>query len=137
MLCSKAHHCPHIVPPCSHSLICLNRQWFVCAVGDWLQGPYVYALYEKYGYSPAQIGQLFIAGFGASLVVGTFVGAAADRMCASKLAHTPCVCLPGACVHCGCCFCVIVMFYSCTEGPPPHVYIYTLLPLVNIAPCCC
>jgi hypothetical protein len=49
-------------------------------VGDWLQGPYVYALYEKYGYSPAQIGQLFIAGFGASLVVGTFVGALADRL---------------------------------------------------------
>jgi hypothetical protein len=52
----------------------------LCAVGDWLQGPYVYALYEKYGYSPAQIGQLFIAGFGSSLVVGTFVGALADRM---------------------------------------------------------
>lgn len=50
------------------------------AVGDWLQGPYVYALYEKYGYSPAQIGQLFIAGFGSSLVVGTFVGALADRL---------------------------------------------------------
>eukprot|EP00878_Enallax_costatus_P024001 GHUV01025585.1.p1 GENE.GHUV01025585.1~~GHUV01025585.1.p1 ORF type:complete len:450 (+),score=83.20 GHUV01025585.1:329-1678(+) len=50
------------------------------AVGDWLQGPYVYALYEKYGYSPAQIGQLFIAGFGSSLVVGTFVGAMADRL---------------------------------------------------------
>lgn len=49
-------------------------------LGDWLQGPYVYALYEKYGYSPAQIGQLFIAGFGSSLVVGTFVGALADRL---------------------------------------------------------
>lgn len=52
----------------------------VPAVGDWLQGPYVYALYEKYGYSPAQIGQLFIAGFGSSLVVGTFIGALADRL---------------------------------------------------------
>eukprot|EP00879_Flechtneria_rotunda_P008042 GHRR01008424.1.p1 GENE.GHRR01008424.1~~GHRR01008424.1.p1 ORF type:complete len:429 (+),score=91.74 GHRR01008424.1:173-1459(+) len=49
-------------------------------LGDWLQGPYVYALYENYGYSPAEIGQLFIAGFGASLVVGTFVGALADKM---------------------------------------------------------
>lgn len=53
---------------------------FIGAVGDWLQGPYVYALYEKYGYTPAQIGQLFIAGFGASLVVGTFIGALADRL---------------------------------------------------------
>ncbi|KAF8066289.1 mfsd5 [Scenedesmus sp. PABB004] len=49
-------------------------------LGDWLQGPYVYALYEKYGYSPAEIGQLFIAGFGSSLVVGTFVGALADKL---------------------------------------------------------
>lgn len=49
-------------------------------LGDWLQGPYVYALYEKYGYSPAQIGQLFIAGFGSSMIVGTFVGALADKM---------------------------------------------------------
>jgi hypothetical protein len=40
----------------------------------------VYALYEKYGYSPAQIGQLFIAGFGSSMIVGTFVGALADKM---------------------------------------------------------
>jgi hypothetical protein len=53
---------------------------FSTAVGDWLQGPYVYALYEKYGYTPAQIGQLFIAGFGSSMIVGTFVGALADKM---------------------------------------------------------
>ncbi|KIZ07268.1 Major facilitator superfamily domain-containing protein 5 [Monoraphidium neglectum] len=45
-----------------------------------LQGPYVYALYEHYGYSPAQIGQLFIAGFGSSMVFGTFVGALADKL---------------------------------------------------------
>jgi hypothetical protein len=49
-------------------------------VGDWLQGPYVYALYESYGYSPAAIGQLFIAGFGSSLVFGTVVGALSDRL---------------------------------------------------------
>jgi MFS transporter, MFS domain-containing protein family, molybdate-anion transporter len=49
-------------------------------VGDWLQGPYVYALYEHYGYSPAAIGQLFIAGFGSSLVFGTVVGALSDRL---------------------------------------------------------
>lgn len=49
-------------------------------LGDWLQGPYVYALYEHYGYSPAQIGQLFIAGFGSSMLFGTFVGALADKL---------------------------------------------------------
>ncbi|KAI8467976.1 MAG: general substrate transporter-like protein [Monoraphidium minutum] len=49
-------------------------------LGDWLQGPYVYALYEHYGYSPAQIGQLFIAGFGSSMLFGTFAGALADTL---------------------------------------------------------
>ncbi|MEW5319725.1 MAG: hypothetical protein WDW38_010861 [Sanguina aurantia] len=47
--------------------------------GDWLQGPYVYALYEYYGYDVKDIGRLFIAGFGSSMVVGTVVGALADK----------------------------------------------------------
>lgn len=47
--------------------------------GDWLQGPYVYALYSYYGFEQRDIGRLFIAGFGASLLVGTVVGSLADR----------------------------------------------------------
>ena len=35
-----------------------------------LQGPYVYALYESYGFSIAQIGRLFIVGFGCVVAVG-------------------------------------------------------------------
>lgn len=50
-----------------------------CTAGDWLQGPYVYALYEYYGYDVKDIGRLFIAGFGSSMVVGTVVGALADK----------------------------------------------------------
>lgn len=46
--------------------------------GDWLQGPYVYALYQHYGYGKGQIGQLFIAGFGSSMVFGTIVGSLGD-----------------------------------------------------------
>ena len=49
------------------------------AAGDWLQGPYVYALYQYYGYDQGQIGKLFIAGFGSSMVFGTIVGSMADR----------------------------------------------------------
>ncbi len=49
------------------------------AAGDWLQGPYVYRLYEAYGFSVRRIGHLFIAGFGASALFGTLVGALADR----------------------------------------------------------
>jgi hypothetical protein len=44
---------------------------------DWMQGPYVYALYSEYGFSKGDIGILFIAGFGSSLVFGT--GASAAR----------------------------------------------------------
>eukprot|EP00878_Enallax_costatus_P027571 GHUV01029702.1.p1 GENE.GHUV01029702.1~~GHUV01029702.1.p1 ORF type:complete len:268 (+),score=38.84 GHUV01029702.1:1126-1929(+) len=47
--------------------------------GDWLQGPYVYHLYEYYGYSVRDIGRLFIMGFGSSAVFGTLAGAMADR----------------------------------------------------------
>ena len=51
---------------------------YVCAFfADWLKGPYVYALYESYGYSESQIAYLFLAGFGASGLSGPFVGAAA------------------------------------------------------------
>ncbi|GLC35439.1 hypothetical protein PLESTB_000207000 [Pleodorina starrii] len=46
--------------------------------GDWLQGPYIYALYEHYGYTVGDIGHFFIMGFGSSLVFGTVVGSLAD-----------------------------------------------------------
>jgi MFS family permease len=53
---------------------------YLCAViADWLQGPYVYALYEHYKFSKQEIGVLFIAGFGSSAVFGTFTGEFADR----------------------------------------------------------
>jgi hypothetical protein len=45
---------------------------------DWLQGPYVYALYESYGYDSSDIAKLFITGFGSSMIFGTFVGSLAD-----------------------------------------------------------
>ncbi len=49
------------------------------AAGDWLQGPHVYALYQHYGFGMGDIGKLFIAGFGSSMVFGTVVGALADK----------------------------------------------------------
>uniref|UniRef100_A0A7S3DMF5 Molybdate-anion transporter n=1 Tax=Palpitomonas bilix TaxID=652834 RepID=A0A7S3DMF5_9EUKA len=53
---------------------------FVLAfLGDWLQGPYVYALYEQYGFDDGQIGLLFIFGFASSMIFGTFFGSLADR----------------------------------------------------------
>ena len=44
--------------------------YLIMMMADWMQGPYVYALYDKYGFSKGEIGQLFIAGFGSSMCVG-------------------------------------------------------------------
>jgi len=54
--------------------------WYVCVAGDWLQGPYVYALYEAYGFGMGDIAKLFVAGFWASMVFGVFMGTFADRV---------------------------------------------------------
>ena len=59
-----------------------NNYLFVYSLmmaGDWLQGPYVYALYQSYGYDRGDIGKLFIAGFGSSLVFGTIAGTMVDK----------------------------------------------------------
>lgn len=53
--------------------------YLLCTFSDWLKGPYVYALYEQYGFSKAQIAWLFAGGFVSSLVFGTFVGSLSDK----------------------------------------------------------
>ena len=53
--------------------------YLLAAMSDWLQGPYVYALYDAYGYSQHDIAVLFVAGFGSSMVFGSFVGGMADQ----------------------------------------------------------
>jgi Sugar-tranasporters, 12 TM len=40
--------------------------YLLATMGDWLQGPYVYALYADYGYQQHEIAVLFVAGFGSS-----------------------------------------------------------------------
>eukprot|EP00934_Nitzschia_sp_Nitz4_P006694 Nitzschia sp. Nitz4//scaffold19_size178191//109793//111323//NITZ4_001990-RA/size178191-processed-gene-0.74-mRNA-1//-1//CDS//3329540720//6684//frame0 len=47
-------------------------------LSDWFQGPYVYALYMDYGYTSREIAELFVAGFGSSMIFGSFVGGMAD-----------------------------------------------------------
>lgn len=62
--------------------------YFLMMAGDWLQGPYVYALYDAYGFSKADIAVLFVAGFGSSMVFGTFVGSLADMLGRKRLCLT-------------------------------------------------
>lgn len=68
----------------SSSFIAFRNNYLVVysmmMAGDWLQGPYVYALYQHYGYGKGDIGRLFIAGFGSSMIFGTVVGSLADRL---------------------------------------------------------
>lgn len=53
--------------------------YLLATLSDWLQGPYVYALYSAYGYEQHDIAVLFVAGFGSSMIFGTFVGGMADQ----------------------------------------------------------
>ncbi|KAF0979844.1 hypothetical protein FDP41_000997 [Naegleria fowleri] len=47
---------------------------------DWLQGAYVYVLYESYGYHIDMISKLFIVGFLSSMLFGTIIGALSDKL---------------------------------------------------------
>ena len=59
--------------------------YLVMMAADWLQGPYVYALYSHYGFSIGEIALLFIVGFGSSLIFGTVAGSMADKYGRKKL----------------------------------------------------
>lgn len=72
--------------------------WALCVGADWLQGPYVYALYASYGYSPAEIARLFVAGFGSSMIFGVFIGSVADAWGRKFCALMYCVLYSAACV---------------------------------------
>lgn len=65
---------------------------------DWLQGPYVYELYVSYGFTQEQIAELFVCGFGSSVVVGTFVGGLADKYGRKNMCILYCLCYIGACI---------------------------------------
>lgn len=66
--------------------------------GDWLQGPYVYYLYTTYGFSKGEIGQLFIAGFGSSMLFGTIVGSLADKQGRKRACVTYCLTYIMSCI---------------------------------------
>lgn len=65
--------------------------WAFCVAADWLQGPYVYALYSAYGFSGQRIAQLFVCGFASSLVFGGFVGSITDKFGRKKCCLAYCL----------------------------------------------
>eukprot|EP01103_Thecamoeba_quadrilineata_P014877 TRINITY_DN4537_c0_g1_i3.p1 TRINITY_DN4537_c0_g1~~TRINITY_DN4537_c0_g1_i3.p1 ORF type:complete len:384 (-),score=26.85 TRINITY_DN4537_c0_g1_i3:309-1460(-) len=53
--------------------------YFLAAGADWLQGPYIYALYETYGLPKSDIALLFISSYMSSIIFGTFIASLADK----------------------------------------------------------
>jgi len=77
---------------------CYLSVWAFCAAADWLQGPYVYALYLHYDYTRHEIAVLFVAGFASSLVFSCAVGAVCDRFGRKKCALAYCVLYIASCL---------------------------------------
>ena len=71
--------------------------FLLAMLADWLQGPFVYALYQGYGIDREHNGYLFVGGFGASAVVGTIVGSLADKFGRRNSAILYCVIYFGHC----------------------------------------
>ena len=69
----------------------------VAMFSDWLQGPYVYELYVSYGFNQQEIAELFVCGFGSSMIVGTFVGGLADKYGRRVMCILYCICYILAC----------------------------------------
>jgi len=67
--------------------------FLILTAADWMQGPYLYALYSSYGHSAKSIGRLFILGFGTAALCSTFVGSLADKYGRKKLCQAFCVLL--------------------------------------------
>lgn len=65
--------------------------YLTCMMADWLQGPFVYALYESYGFSRGDNAALFVAGFGSSFIFGTFIGSLADKFGRKKFTQIFCI----------------------------------------------
>jgi hypothetical protein len=64
--------------------------FILASFADWIMGPYIYSMYEDYGFSVADIGLLFVVGFGSSMAFGTFCGGLSDRfarLCNNRWPH--------------------------------------------------
>jgi len=82
----------------SHLVKIYLAVYMFAVLSDWLQGPYVYALYDAYGYSQHMIAVLFVAGFGSSMAFGSFVGSLADSYGRRQFTIIFCVAYALSCV---------------------------------------
>lgn len=52
--------------------------YLLMTAADWMQGPYIYAIYHQHGFSMEEIARLFITGYVSSMILGPWVGVLAD-----------------------------------------------------------
>lgn len=71
--------------------------WYACVAGDWLQGPYVYVLYQAHGFEHHDIARLYVAGYTASMTFGTFVGSLGDRIGRKRCCQLYCIFFMASC----------------------------------------
>jgi len=90
--------------------------WAVAVAADWLQGPYVYALYASFGYDKSEINKLFVAGFAASMVFGTFAGSFADAWGRKRTTLVYCVLYIVSCCTKHCSLYSVLMVGRITGG---------------------
>ena len=80
--------------------------YLLAMFSDWLQGPYVYQLYVSYGFDQQAIAELFVCGFGSSMIVGT-VGGISDKLGTQECVHL----IQCNLYRCTCCFTKMVPEY--------------------------
>ncbi|KAK3005531.1 hypothetical protein RJ639_016371 [Escallonia herrerae] len=78
-----------------NSFHCLQEQLSPCLFSH--DGVHMY-LYSQYGYGKGEIGQLFIAGFGSSMLFGTIVGSLADKRGRKRACVTYCIAYILSCI---------------------------------------
>jgi MFS family permease len=106
--------------------------WAVCVCADWLQGPYVYALYEAYGYTRAENARLFVVGFGASFLFGTFVAGFADSLGRKRAALIYCFLYIVSCMTKHVNNYNVLMFGRVTGGIATSLLFFLLRELVGV-----
>eukprot|EP00040_Diaphanoeca_grandis_P034439 m.213545 g.213545 ORF g.213545 m.213545 type:complete len:534 (+) comp33152_c0_seq2:313-1914(+) len=72
--------------------------YLLATFADWMLGPWVYAVYQFWGYDTVGISELYIIGFAASLVLGTLVGPLADKFGRKRAAIAYCVIMIISCL---------------------------------------
>ena len=121
-----------------------RRVFLLAFFSDWLQGPYVYALYDFYGFDSRDIAILFIIGFMSSMVFGTLVGSLSDKYGGNfDFVLEDLACFSALCPKCPCLWVAGWCFlFQCWDGrhimdhfshvsqphAPPHTHPHTPTP---------